>query len=155
MQDGLAYLILDGRVVAADRCLLKTTSRKGEAIDLWYSGKTHDFGGNIQAIFDPRGIPLWVSDVLPGNVHDLAAALEPVFPVLRAFLSACLSWLILATAAQDRAGPKGTQVFEGCRLGLQPDYHVRRGSLRGLARIALRRGHLHRQWPHDSRTGQR
>jgi len=86
VEDGLAYLILDGKV-AAGRCLLKTTSRKGEAIDLWYSGKTHDFGGNIQAIFDPRGIPLWISDVLPGNMHDLAAARELVFPALHAFLS--------------------------------------------------------------------
>jgi hypothetical protein len=39
---------------------------------LWYAGKTHDFGGNIQALFYPSGIPLRVSDVLPGNVHDLA-----------------------------------------------------------------------------------
>ena len=69
VEDGLAYLTPDGKAVAAGRCLLKTASRKGEAIDLWYSGKTHDFGGNIQAIFDPRGIPLWISDVLPGNVH--------------------------------------------------------------------------------------
>ena len=62
----------------ADRCREKTTSRKGKTIDLWHSGKTHDFGGNIQALFYPSGIPLWVSDVLPGNVHDLAAARENV-----------------------------------------------------------------------------
>ena len=116
MQDGLAYLILDGRVVAADRCPLKTTSRKGEAIDLWYSGKTHDFGGNIQAIFDPRGIPLWVSDVLPGNVHDLAAALEPVFPVLRAFLSGLL---VLADPGYRGAGQGRPQGDAGLR-GLPP-----------------------------------
>ena len=66
----------------------KTTSRKGKTIDLWYSGKTHDFGGNIQALFYPSGIPLWVSDVLPGNVHDLAAARENVLGVLRPFLQA-------------------------------------------------------------------
>ena len=51
---------------------------RARTIDLWYSGKTHDFGGNIQALFYPCGIPLWVSDVLPGNVHDLAAARENV-----------------------------------------------------------------------------
>ena len=65
----------------------KTTSRKGQAIDLWYSGKTHDFGGNIQALFYPSGIPLWVSDVLPGHVHDLAAARQNVLGVLRPFLA--------------------------------------------------------------------
>ncbi len=52
---------------------------------MWYSGKTHDFGGNIQALFTPRGIPLWVSDALPGNVHDLAAACGNVLSVLRPF----------------------------------------------------------------------
>jgi hypothetical protein len=64
---GAPYLILDGKVVDADRCREKTLSRKGKGIDLWYSGKTRDFGGNIQALFYPFGIPLWVSDVLPGN----------------------------------------------------------------------------------------
>ena len=45
------YLILDGKVVDTDRCREKTLSRKGMVIDLWYAGKTHDFGGNIQALF--------------------------------------------------------------------------------------------------------
>jgi hypothetical protein len=65
---------LDGKVVDTDRCREKTTSRKGKVIDLWDSGKTHDFGGDIQALVYPSGVPLWISDVLPGNVHDLAAA---------------------------------------------------------------------------------
>ena len=51
----MPYLILDGKVVDTDRCREKTLSRKGKTIDLWYSGKTHDFGGNIQALFYPRG----------------------------------------------------------------------------------------------------
>ena len=72
LAEGTPYLILDGKIADADRCREKTTSRKGKTIDLWYAGKTHDFGGNIQALFYPSGIPLWVSDVLPGNVHDLA-----------------------------------------------------------------------------------
>ena len=91
LAEGVPYLILDGKVVdavGAHRCREKTLSRKGKTIDLWYSGKTHDFGGNIQALFYPSGIPLWVSDVLPGNVHDLAAARENVLGVLRPFLAA-------------------------------------------------------------------
>ena len=55
---------------------------------MWYAGKTHDSGGNIQALFYPSVIPLWVSDVLPGNVHDLAAARENVLAVLRPCLDA-------------------------------------------------------------------
>jgi hypothetical protein len=73
-------------VVAADRLREKTISRQGKEIDRWYSGKAHGFGGNIQALFNPRGIPLWVSDVLPGGVHDLTAAREHLLPVLRPHL---------------------------------------------------------------------
>ena len=72
-EQGMAYLILDGKVVAADRCKEKATSKKGRLIDRWYSGKAHGFGGNIQALFTPAGIPLWVSPVSPGGVHDLRA----------------------------------------------------------------------------------
>jgi hypothetical protein len=61
------HLILDGKVVDTDQCREKTVSRKGKTIDAWYSGKTHDFGGNVQALFYPSGIPLWISDVLPGT----------------------------------------------------------------------------------------
>jgi hypothetical protein len=31
----------------------------------------------------PGGLPAWISDVLPGNVHDLAAPRDNVLPVLR------------------------------------------------------------------------
>ena len=81
--EGTPYVILDGKIVSSDRCHAKTVSRKGRDIDLWYSGKKKDFGGNIQGLFYPGGLPVWVSDVLPGNVHDLAAARENVLPVLR------------------------------------------------------------------------
>jgi hypothetical protein len=37
-EQGLPHLILDGKVVAADRCKGKTISRKGKEIDRWYSG---------------------------------------------------------------------------------------------------------------------
>ena len=81
--EGTPYVILDGKIVCSDRCHEKTVSRKGRDIDLWYSGKKKDFGGNIQGLFYPDGLPVWISDVLPGNVHDLAAARETVLPVLR------------------------------------------------------------------------
>jgi DDE superfamily endonuclease len=83
VKEGTPYVILDGKIVSADRCHEKTVSRKGRDIDLWYSGKTKGFGGNIQGLFYPDGLPMWVSDVLPGNVHDLAAARETALPVLR------------------------------------------------------------------------
>jgi hypothetical protein len=83
VKEGTPYVILDGKIVSCDRCGEKTVSRKGREIDLWYSGKKKDFGGNIQGLFYPDGLPMWVSDVLPGNVHDLAAAREMVLAVLR------------------------------------------------------------------------
>jgi hypothetical protein len=67
LAEGTPYLILDGKIVKADRCREEAVSCKGKVIDLWYAGKIHDFGGNIQALFCLSGIPLWVSGVLPGN----------------------------------------------------------------------------------------
>ena len=100
-EQGLPYLILDGKVVAADRCKEKTISRKGREIDRWYSGKAHGFGGNIQALFTPGGIPLWVSAVLPGGVHDITAARELVLAILRPFLK---DLPVLADSGYEGAG---------------------------------------------------
>ena len=50
--------------------------------DLWYSGKAHAHGGNIQALFAPDGFPLWVSEAEPGSVHDLTAARIHALPAL-------------------------------------------------------------------------
>ena len=36
---GFSHVILDGKVIPADRCKEKTISVKGQVIDLWYSGK--------------------------------------------------------------------------------------------------------------------
>jgi hypothetical protein len=100
-RDGLPHLILDGKIVDTDRLHLKTLSTKGKTIDVWYSGKTHDFGGNIQAIFAPGGLPLWVSDVLPGNTHDLTAARAHVLDVIRPFTT---TMPVLADPGYEGAG---------------------------------------------------
>ena len=75
--DGWSHLILDGKVIDTDRLGVKTLSKKGKIIDAWYSGKTHDFGGNIQALMRPDGFPVWISPVEPGSVHDLMGAAGP------------------------------------------------------------------------------
>jgi DDE superfamily endonuclease len=72
--EGLPHVTLHGTVVPCDRCKEPTLSIKGEVIDLWYSGKPHTHGGNIQAVLAPGGFPLWVSQVEPGSVHDITAA---------------------------------------------------------------------------------
>jgi hypothetical protein len=72
--DGWSYVILDGKVFTTDRCAQTTTSVKGTTIDAWYSGKHRGFGGNVQAIMRPDGLPIWTSPASPGHQHDLTVA---------------------------------------------------------------------------------
>lgn len=134
----LAYIILDGTVITTDRLTEQTTSVQGKPIDLWYSGKAHCHGGNIQALSAPSGQPLWVGDVEPGSVHDLTAAREHVLPAV--YAAAAQGLPTLADAGYDGAGigvhtpikqPAGTQV-------LDVDTRTRNALLRGLRCIGER-----------------
>lgn len=100
-EDGISHLILDGKVFDTDRCRTKTLSVKGEQIDAWYAGKTHDFGGNVQALFEPDGFPIWTSDVEPGGVVDIQAARQHVLP---AAYPAARTMPILADPGYQGAG---------------------------------------------------
>lgn len=82
LAEGVAFVILDGKIIPADRCREKTVSVKGEVIDLWYSGKAHRHGGNVQAVARPDGFPLWISTAEPGSVHDITAARLHALPAL-------------------------------------------------------------------------
>jgi hypothetical protein len=96
------YLVLDGKTVATDRThAQKKIRRKGKRIDAWYSGKTHDFGGLIQALMNPNGIPLWISAVLPGSEHDITAARALVLATLSPYLK---DMPCLADGGYDGAG---------------------------------------------------
>jgi hypothetical protein len=59
-----------------------TIVRARQVIDLWYSGKAHTYGGNLQAVLAPDGFPLWVSPVEPGSVHDITAGRTHALPAL-------------------------------------------------------------------------
>ena len=127
---GLPYLILDGTIIAADRCAEKTVSRKGREIDRWYSGKAHHPGGNVQALSAPRGVPLWVSDVLPGSTHDLTAAREHVLPEARPYLT---DLPFLADSGYEGAGAGvHVPVKKPARGELDPDTKTRNALLRSL-----------------------
>jgi hypothetical protein len=39
-------------------------------VDLWWSKKHKNHGGNIQVVCAPDGWPLWASPVRPGREHD-------------------------------------------------------------------------------------
>ena len=101
-EEGLPHVILDGTVIPADRCREKTVSIRGELIDVWYSGKAHMHGGNIQAVTAPDGFPLWLSDVEPGSVHDITAARIHALPALCPAAAAGLP--TLADPGYDGAG---------------------------------------------------
>ena len=100
--DGFAHVILDGKIIPCDRCKEPAVSVKGHVIDLWYSGKAHAHGGNIQAVLAPDGFPLWVSDVEPGSVHDLTAARTHALPAL--YPAAAAGLPTLADPGYDGAG---------------------------------------------------
>lgn len=69
-QAGWAFVAVDGTLIETSR--VSTRSEAGH--DLWYSGKHHQHGGNIQVVTDPTGFPVWTSPVEPGSTHDITAA---------------------------------------------------------------------------------
>ncbi len=75
---GDTHVILDGTLIRTTRVAGKVTKTKGRTsgmrVHRWYSGKHRAFGGNIQFLATPDGMPLWCSEVLPGITNDLAAA---------------------------------------------------------------------------------
>ena len=100
--EGFSHVILDGKIIPCDRCKEPAVSVKGQVIDLWYSGKAHCHGGNIQAVMAPDGFPLWVSGAEPGSVHDITAARAHAFPAL--YQAATAGLPTLADPGYDGAG---------------------------------------------------
>ncbi len=129
-EQGLPYLILDGTLISSDRCADKKTSKKGREIDKWYSGKARQPAGNVQALTAPGGVPLWVSDVLPGSTHDLTAARELVLPGARPYLK---DLPILADSGYEGAGAGvHVPVKKPARGELDIDTKTRNALLRSL-----------------------
>jgi len=65
---GYDHVNIDGTLIETDRC---RTPGPTPGVDLWWSGKHNNHGGNIQVITAPDGWPLWTSDVRPGREHDI------------------------------------------------------------------------------------
>jgi hypothetical protein len=81
---GYAHINIDGTVIQTDRC---RTPGPTPGVDLWWSAKCDNHGGNIQVITAPDGWPLWTSPVRPGREHDTTALREhvEVLPLLTAW----------------------------------------------------------------------
>ncbi len=79
---GHSHVNIDGTLLETDRCSLPGPT---PGVDLWWSGKHHHHGGNIQVVSTPDGWPLWTSEVRPGREHDLTClhAHSEILPALR------------------------------------------------------------------------
>ena len=67
---GYSHINIDGTLIETDRC---RTPGPTPGVDLWWSGKHANHGGNVQVITAPDGWPLWTSPVRPGREHDTTA----------------------------------------------------------------------------------
>ncbi|MEW2386306.1 transposase family protein [Micromonospora sp. NPDC047707] len=77
---GYSHVNLDGILIATDRVAAPGPT---PGVDLWWSGKHHQHGGNIQVISALDGWPLRTSDVRPGREHDTTCArIHGLLPVL-------------------------------------------------------------------------
>ena len=84
----------------------------------------------MQALAAPGGVPLWVSDVLPGSTHDLTAARELVLPEARPYLT---DLPVLADSGYERASRHVTvPVKKPARGELDIDTKTRNALLRSL-----------------------
>jgi DDE superfamily endonuclease len=64
---GYDYVLLDGTLIETDRV---ATPGPTAGVDLWWSKKHKNHGGDVQVLCAPDGWPLWTSPVRPGREHD-------------------------------------------------------------------------------------
>jgi hypothetical protein len=114
--------ILDGTVVRIDRL-------GGVLNRLYYSGKHHHHGVNLQGLVDPRrGDLMWISDGLPGSTHDLTAA--RVHDIIAVAGRADVE--LLADKGYQGAGGTVTVPYKGRKLTPEQKAHNRMvNSVRG------------------------
>jgi hypothetical protein len=67
---GYSHVSIDGTLIETDRV---STPGPTAGVDLWWSGKHHNHGGNVQVVTVPDGWPIWTSEVRPGREHDTTA----------------------------------------------------------------------------------
>ncbi len=80
--DGATHVILDGKLFSSDRLGEKTISVKGEQVDLVVLRESPRAWRQRPGPVGAGRVPVVVSDVEPGSVHDLTAAREHVLGAL-------------------------------------------------------------------------
>ena len=81
---GYSHVNIDGMLIETDRV---STPGPTPGVDLWWSGKHANHGGNVQVVTVPDGWPIWTSDVRPGREHD-TTAVRTHAEILPAFVDA-------------------------------------------------------------------
>ncbi len=131
---GWTHVTVDGTLVRTDRCRVKNPDT---GHDLWFSGRHHGHGGNVQIVSDPDGHPVAVSDVAPGSTHDLAAARATGF--LGALYAAAALLGLPALADKGYAGAGAGVLTPTKGRGLHRD-NLTRNQLIGCLRAEGERG---------------
>lgn len=129
-EEGWEFVCLDGTLIPTSRC--SADSETGH--DLWYSGKHHRHGGNVQVVTDPTGFPVWTSHVEPGSTHDLTAARIHALPAL--YPAAAAGLPTLADKGYTGAGIGVYVPYKGA--GLAPDTRTRNQLITSLRAPAER-----------------
>lgn len=109
-EQGWAFVCLDGTLIETSR----SSAPSAAGHDLWYSGKHHRHGGNIQVLTDPSGFPVWTSPVEPGSTHDITAARTHVLAHL--YPAAAAGLATLADKGYSGAGIGIHTPFKGPNL---------------------------------------
>jgi hypothetical protein len=83
---GHSHISIDGTLIETDRV---RTPGPTSGVDLWWSGKHANHGGNIQVITVPDGWPLGTSQARPGREHDTTALREhpKILPALATWIA--------------------------------------------------------------------
>jgi hypothetical protein len=121
-EQGWSHVEVDGKLIRTDRCAETTESVKGETINAWYSGKHRAPGGNIQAVIRPDGVPIAVSEVAPGHLHDLTVARDTGVIATLNWAASQLDLPTLADSGYDGAGQGiKTPIKQPAGQSLAPD----------------------------------
>ena len=121
-EQGWSHVVLDGKLFRSDRCAETTESVQGETINSWYSGKHRAPGGNVQAVIRPDGVPIAVSEVAPGHLHDLTVARDTGVIATLNWAASQLDLPTLADSGYDGAGQGiKTPIKQPAGQSLAPD----------------------------------
>jgi hypothetical protein len=140
LAEGWEFVCLDGTLIPCVRSSMPSESGH----DVWYSGKHHRHGGNIQVLTSPGGYPEWSSEVEPGSTHDITAARAHALPALYPAAAAGLP-----TLTDKGYTGAGAGIYVPTKGGdkLDPDARTRNKLIDGLrARAESANALLKRTW---------